>query len=222
MARSQYVSTHETHEQVTREKILDAATRVVNRQGFKQLTVRNICSEAGLSTGSFYNLFDNKDDLVSYYLRKEFTMYKERAEEESADKNALEKCVLAYRFFCKCLVKTGLEFVSSYYGNNTNPNFDFIHRSPDSSVIIDQIGLYLEEGKEQGIIKQDLDIKTQKLRIATIVTGSFFYWCVFKGEFDVCYECDCALQEYLLSLRADDSVAIDLEPLVPTVPFNQL
>ena len=65
--RNQYVSVHETRAQVTREKLLKAAIKLVNRDGMKQLTVRNICDEAGLSTGSFYNLFSGKEDLISYY-----------------------------------------------------------------------------------------------------------------------------------------------------------
>lgn len=51
--RNQYVSVHETRAQVTREKLLKAAIKLVNRDGMKQLTVRNICDEAGLSTGEF-------------------------------------------------------------------------------------------------------------------------------------------------------------------------
>ena len=46
------------------------------------LTIRNICDKAGISTGSFYNLFEGKDDLVSYYLRDVFIAYKQKAEEE--------------------------------------------------------------------------------------------------------------------------------------------
>lgn len=222
MPRVQYVSTHETREQVTREKILHAAKRVVAAQGFKQLTVRNICSEAGLSTGSFYNLFNNKDDLVSYYLRKEFTEYKERVVEENNHANALEKCMSAYRFFCSCLVNVGLDFVSSYYGNNTNPLFDFVHRDADDSVIIDQIGLYLEEGKEQGTIRQDVDVQTEKLRIAVIVTGMFYYWCVFKGEFDVEYECDKALEKHLRGLAVDPDIEVNLPVIEPKPAFNEL
>ena len=44
--RNQYVSVHETRAQVTREKLLKAAIKLVNRDGMKQLTVRNICEKA--------------------------------------------------------------------------------------------------------------------------------------------------------------------------------
>ena len=46
--RNEYVSVHETRAQVTREKLLKAAIKLVNRDGMKQLTVRNICDEAGV------------------------------------------------------------------------------------------------------------------------------------------------------------------------------
>lgn len=67
--KKKYVSSREERAQATREKLLEAAIELVNQYGMKYLTVRNICDEAGVSTGSFYNLFDSKDDLVFYYLQ---------------------------------------------------------------------------------------------------------------------------------------------------------
>ena len=59
--KNKYVSVQETRAQVTREKLLKAALKLVNQYGMKYLTVRNVCDAAGLSTGSFYNLLSGKD-----------------------------------------------------------------------------------------------------------------------------------------------------------------
>ena len=82
--KNKTISAQDTPAQVSREKLLDAAIALVNESGMSSLTIRNICDKAGISTGSFYNLFEGKDNLVSYYLRDVFIAYKQKAEEEAS------------------------------------------------------------------------------------------------------------------------------------------
>lgn len=211
--RNQYVSVHDTRAQVTREKLLKAAMKLVNRDGMKQLTVRNICDEAGLSTGSFYNLFSGKEDLISYYLKYSFAPYRERAAEEGAKYNAVERCLLIYRFYVQFVKEMGLEFVSGLYASNHNPFFDFLHRDQDDDFIMASVRSYLEEGIQNGLIRDDIDINESLLRIAAASTGLLFYWCVFDGQIDLEYEVDNAIETYLRSIMVDSSLPLSLEPI---------
>jgi AcrR family transcriptional regulator len=45
-----------------RERILVAATQVFARRGYQGTTIDNIVAAAGIGVGSFYELFDNKED----------------------------------------------------------------------------------------------------------------------------------------------------------------
>ncbi|MDO5335157.1 MAG: TetR/AcrR family transcriptional regulator [Coriobacteriia bacterium] len=212
--RNKVVSVQETRAQVTREKLLNAAIDLVSRNGMEALTVRNICDEAGLSTGSFYNLFSGKDELITYYLKHSFESYKLTAEEEAADYNVVEKCLLVYRFYVRCCKDAGLEFVSGLYSATNSPFFDFKHRDSEDEIVIDLVGSYLERGKEEGVIREDVDVEEAKLRIAAIVTGLQFYWCVFKGGIDVAYQTDSLLRTYLCTLvNKDVNLQFSLAPL---------
>ena len=211
--RNQYVSVHDTRAQVTREKLLKAAMKLVNRDGMSKLTVRNICDEAGLSTGSFYNLFSGKEDLISYYLKYSFAPYRERAVEEGAKYNAVERCLLIYRYYVQFVKEMGLEFVSGLYASNHNPFFDFLHRDPDDDFIMASVRSYLEEGIQEGLIRDDIEINEALLRIAAASTGLLFYWCVFEGKIDLEYEVDIALETYLRSIMVDRELPLRLEPL---------
>ena len=53
-------STTESH---TKEKLLDAAERLMLGKGFPATTVDEICAAAGLTKGSFFHYFESKDDL---------------------------------------------------------------------------------------------------------------------------------------------------------------
>jgi len=55
----------------TAEKIVEATRPLVLRRGYEDLTIREICTNAGISTGMFYRHFGSKDDLLSYCYMKE-------------------------------------------------------------------------------------------------------------------------------------------------------
>lgn len=211
--RNEYVSVHDTRAQVTREKLLKAAIKLVNRDGMKQLTVRNICDEAGLSTGSFYNLFSGKEDLISYYLKYAFTPYREKALEESEKYNPVERCLVIYRAYVRYCKDMGIEFISGLYSSNHNPFFDFMHRDTQDDFIIATVRVYIEEAKELGLIREDVETDEVLLRIAAASTGLLFYWCVFDGKIDVDYEVNDAIEGYLRSIAVDPKTVIGLEPL---------
>lgn len=209
-----YVSVQETHAQVTREKLLEAAGTLINRYGMGQLTVRNICDEAGLSTGSFYNLFSGKEDLISYYLTHAFASFREEALKQAENYGPLDRCLLIYRAYIKFCEEMGLDFISGLYASNHNPFFDFLHRDKQDDFIIATVRGYLEEAREIKVIRDDIDINEALLRIAAASTGLLFYWCVFDGKIDIEYEVDSAIRVYLRSILADPSVSFELEPLV--------
>jgi TetR/AcrR family transcriptional regulator, transcriptional repressor of aconitase len=53
----------EEHKTAVRRQILDAALVCLERNGFEDVTTRELLAEAGLSTGTFYNYFPSKDHL---------------------------------------------------------------------------------------------------------------------------------------------------------------
>ena len=55
----------------TKARIFHAAKTILQKQGYDQLSIKNICDEAGVSNGSFYHHFKTKDDLLSYYIEEQ-------------------------------------------------------------------------------------------------------------------------------------------------------
>src|ERR1700741_3795394 len=47
-----------------RQEMVDAAWRCAARRGFRDLTVDDVCVEAGVSKGAFYGYFEQKQDLL--------------------------------------------------------------------------------------------------------------------------------------------------------------
>jgi AcrR family transcriptional regulator len=53
------------------EQILDAARRLVDRDGWEKLTIRRVATEAGTSPGTIYNHVRDRDDLLVQMLKAE-------------------------------------------------------------------------------------------------------------------------------------------------------
>jgi AcrR family transcriptional regulator len=56
-----------------RQDLIDAAWRLLARTGWRDLTVDDVCAEAGASKGAFYGYFDRKQDLLLALLEDETT-----------------------------------------------------------------------------------------------------------------------------------------------------
>ncbi|MDH4116271.1 MAG: TetR/AcrR family transcriptional regulator [Acidimicrobiia bacterium] len=54
----------------TRQKILDATRSLLSERGLEGTTVKAVCDRASVRAGSFYNLFDSKEQVVMAVMRE--------------------------------------------------------------------------------------------------------------------------------------------------------
>jgi AcrR family transcriptional regulator len=54
----------------TKRRIFDAATKVVGKYGYAEASVARITEEAGVAQGTFYNHFENRQELLDQLLPK--------------------------------------------------------------------------------------------------------------------------------------------------------
>lgn len=65
MARGTYDETH--------QKILESGMRMFLENGYERTNLRDLCADAGITTGSFYRHFDSKEALFSYFVQPAVT-----------------------------------------------------------------------------------------------------------------------------------------------------
>lgn len=61
-----------------RQRIVDAAWRCVARAGYRELRVQDVCTEAGVSKGSFYLYFKRKDAVLLALLEEDAALLEQR------------------------------------------------------------------------------------------------------------------------------------------------
>jgi TetR/AcrR family transcriptional repressor of nem operon len=77
----------------TKEKLLDAAQRLMLAKGFAATSVQELCEEAQLSKGSFFHYFDSKEQLGKEVLQRFCRAMQERLKHASfrAERDPVER-----------------------------------------------------------------------------------------------------------------------------------
>lgn len=166
----------------TKRKIFHAAKTILQRQGYEQLSIKNICEEAGVSNGSFYHHFKTKDDLLSYYIEEQPSINPDlldMPEDAEEAKIAIIHVYLNYAEYCREL---GVDFISNYYtpkNQALNPNIRTERPYP-----ILTVENYLSKAIDRGVVKPKIPLEYICTDIRMLVIGNVFEWCLHNGETD--------------------------------------
>lgn len=166
----------------TKEKIFRAAKEILRKKGYEELSIKNICEEAGVSNGSFYHHFKTKDDLLSYYIEDQPSINPDLLDvpvnlEEA--KIAIIHVYLNYVEYCREL---GVEFMSGYY-DPKNQALNPSSRTERPYPIV-TVQTYVEKAVAENIIQLNVDIEAFTTDIRMIVIGNVFEWCLSSGKAD--------------------------------------
>ena len=166
----------------TKERIFLAAKRILQKNGYENLSIKNICEEAGVSNGSFYHHFKTKDDLLSYYIENQPSMDSGSLEvPKNIDeaKNAIVGVYLNYAKYCRTL---GVEFIAGYYTPHNQALNPTIRTERPYPIVTVQN--YLEKAVAANAIKLKLSISDIVTDIRMLVIGNVFEWAMTNGHAD--------------------------------------
>lgn len=166
----------------TKDRIFRAAKTILLKKGYEQLSIKNICEEAGVSNGSFYHHFKTKDDLLSYYIEEQPSINPDLLElPEDADeaKIAIIHVYLNYAQYCREL---GVEFMANYYTpKNQALNPSIRTERPYPILTVEN---YLQKAINAGVVTPKIPLADISTDIRMLVIGNVFEWCLHNGETD--------------------------------------
>lgn len=166
----------------TKARIFNAAKRILKKSGYEQLSIKNICEEAGVSNGSFYHHFKTKDDLLSYYIEEQPSINPDLLDLPSSKEEARETIVYVYLNYVRYCRELGVEFMANYY-TPKNQSLDPLIRTERPYPII-TVHNYLQKCIDAGIITLSDSLEHITTDIRMIVIGNVFEWCLKNGDAD--------------------------------------
>ncbi len=182
MSEQATLSRQQQKSKETKERIFQAAKRILQHSGYETLSIKNICEEAGVSNGSFYHHFKTKDDLLSYYIEDQPGMEPDLLEIPQNTEEAKAAIVSVYLNYVKYCRELGVDFIAEYYtprNQALNPNIRTERPYP-----IVTVQCYLEKAITAGSIRTNLSIAEIVTDIRMLVIGNAFEWAMTNGDAD--------------------------------------
>ena len=131
----------------TRAKIFQAAKRILQKQGYEQLSIKNICEEAGVSNGS-------------YYIEEQPSMDPDLLDLPSSAAGTKEAIISVYLNYVHYCEELGVEFMANYY-TPKNQSLNPLIRTERPYPII-TVHDYLKRVIDAGIISPPADLEDIK------------------------------------------------------------
>ena len=179
----------------TKARIFKAAKDILRKKGYEELSIKNICEEAGVSNGSFYHHFKTKDDLLSYYIEEQPGINPDLSELPADAKDAKETIIYVYINYVRYCKELGVEFMSNYY-TPKNQSLNPLIRTERPYPIV-TVQNYIRKCIDAGIIAPKVSLDALSTDIRMIVIGNVFEWCLKRGETDFEGNMRRSLQTYL-------------------------
>lgn len=98
--------------QATRQRILDATTRILAERGLQGLSIRRVAGESEYAPGTVYLYFENKDDLLHQWMQSGFALYQQ--EIEAVPPAVMADPEQALAAIMRCFITFALENAHAY------------------------------------------------------------------------------------------------------------
>lgn len=158
-----------------RELIFKTSISLFKKYGYDNVTIKDICKETNISTGSLYNMYKNKADILNeFHNLFEKNCYKVLKNIKTSD--GLD---VIYNYIYAIL--NTFEYIGSDLTLVLHPSYDrlFTPRS-DGTIILEQ---YLQELKNANIVITDYSAEQCVEMINIIINGLIFNWCHHKNRY---------------------------------------
>lgn len=177
-----HFETKDMKNQKLKEHIFDVALSLMNQIGYDNITVRMICTEAGISTGMFYQHFDSKEDILAFYYDKAQEDFEVAINQQIEGMPLPQQLVEFYTWVCQFTARLGVDFCRNFFSSkNKRMNTNLFHNKmiEMTNRCIEAAcsnGFELSAGRTPYSVSKDLCV---------IVKGIIFDWSAHDGSYDM-------------------------------------
>lgn len=156
----------------TKKRVISTMMQLMTHKDFEKLSIRDICRESGISTGTFYYHFGSKENLLQKMYKDYCLEFEESVMEKLEDLDHVEKIVMYCIYHTKNISNLSWEFKKRIYSIENGFLSNSEHRT-DSYMY-----KAFEDGLQKGIFKKDKTAYEVIDNILRIDYGIAAYCCI--------------------------------------------
>jgi TetR/AcrR family transcriptional regulator, fatty acid metabolism regulator protein len=166
----------------TKARILKTANQMFLEKGVKNVSVRELCRDCGITNGAFYHHFESKDDIILRLCLEDFDEYiisqLFNGEEKFDPLNLISKYIF---YSSEYFHVSGPEIVKEAYKivvATESKTLDYMsqkHLSTLKDIIV--------RGQQEGKIRTDITAEAIFVFVVSLATGILFDWNIIKKDY---------------------------------------
>ncbi|MBQ3404243.1 MAG: TetR/AcrR family transcriptional regulator [Oscillospiraceae bacterium] len=181
-----------------KKSIFEAALPLIKAKGYDNVTIRDICSAAEISTGMFYRHFESKEQILDFYCTIAAEKLEHFVPSDEHDASVIDQIVEYYLYFTRYTMEIGLDFWRHFF----TPMSETLMESTFHDVVIAvPVSVFEYAQKERGLVMPEgRSPRDIALELCTIMKGIFFDWGLQYGELDMLKCVSVMIRTYLLGV----------------------
>lgn len=165
--------------QNTQDKIYNIAIELIERKGFENITVAEICKAADVAVGSFYHYFKSKHDILDSIFRLADDYFLNVVADNLKEGTTHDKIIEFFHYYGVYNLDRGIDLIKQLYiGKN---NLFTTKGRPMQAVLLKIV----ENGQKTGEISTDMTSEEIVNYLFIAVRGVVFDWCLHDGGYDL-------------------------------------
>ncbi|MDO5716688.1 MAG: TetR/AcrR family transcriptional regulator [Tissierellia bacterium] len=164
----------------TRTKLIETITKLFRKEGFSNITVRQICQAANVSSGSFYHHFQSKENLALVAYERVEKLLTEQQLPAANALSPLEGLHAMMVLPVKVAMKEGRQVMQEYYTLILKKVFppELSSERPFFSGLESQL-LRLQK---EGLLREHLSTRQLAFHCMRHIRGLIFHWTIDEKE----------------------------------------
>ncbi|WNC16568.1 TetR/AcrR family transcriptional regulator [Brevibacillus brevis] len=168
------------------QAIIDAAVRVIARQGYHNAQVSKIAKEAKVADGTIYLYFENKDDILISLFNEKMGHFVETNRRHMAEASSTEQklYVLVHAHLSQLAMDHDFARVTQIELRQSNPQISegIGNVMKQYFDLIDEV---IREGMETGVFSPDLDVRVARKMIFGTLDEVTTSWVMKQCKYDL-------------------------------------
>ncbi|MED4585203.1 TetR/AcrR family transcriptional regulator [Brevibacillus choshinensis] len=168
------------------QAIIDAAVRVIARQGYHSAQVSKIAKEAKVADGTIYLYFENKDDILISLFNEKMGNFVETNRRRIAEASSIEQklYVLVHAHFSQLSLDHDFAKVTQIELRQSNPQISegIGNVMKQYFDLIDEV---IQEGIDKGIFHPDIDVRVARKMIFGTLDEVTTSWVMKQCKYDL-------------------------------------
>lgn len=180
----------------TKEKIYKIALELLESDGYENIRIEDICQKAGVSTGTFYNYFKSKNEILQLIYKKGDTYFETTVKEAILGLEVEDAVVAFFRYYAQYNINTGMTTLKQLY----NPENEFFTKKRGMQHVLYDVIL---KGQTDNWLDSDFCTDEMVADLFILARGIVYDWCLKDGNFDLVEKMTSYIRRVLQTYRAD-------------------